>query len=204
MRAVIFAGGSIFDYEFVKSYIKEEDFIIAADSGFDHLKTLDIIPDIFIGDMDSVKSEIIANEIIRLEVMKDETDTESALKLAKEKGADEAVLFGATGTRIDHMLANVFLLKKANIIGITAVLIDEHNEVRYLNDEISIIGNCGDIVSIIPLTHIDGISTTGLYYTLNNDSMEFPTSRGVSNVMTEAICKITLKSGDALVIKSRD
>lgn len=204
MRAVIFAGGEVRDYEFVKGIIEEEDILIAADSGAEHLCKIGIEPDILIGDMDSISVKPFGKEIIKLNVMKDETDTEAAARIAIEKGADELVILGATGTRLDHSLANILLLKKLNDQGIKAVIIDEKNETRYFDSSFEMDGKKGDIVSIIPLERLSVESTSGLLYEIKEDSLEFGSSRGVSNVMTENVSAVKVKSGSAIVIKSKD
>ncbi|MEE0945170.1 MAG: thiamine diphosphokinase [Clostridia bacterium] len=204
MRAVIFAGGEIKDYVYAKSLLNNEDMLLAADSGLEHLIKMGLEPDIMIGDMDSVKSEVLGKEIIRLEVIKDETDTEAAMRVAIERGADEILLLGAMGSRKDHSLANVLLLKRLNDLKIKASVVDEKNEIYYLDKSITINGNMGDTVSILPLSDIEGISTEGLFYRLDNDALCMGTSRGVSNVMLHSECRITVRKGNALVIRSRD
>ena len=204
MRAVIFAGGEIKDYAYAKSLIDKNDMLLAADSGLEHLIKMGLEPDVMIGDMDSVRSEVSGKEIIRLEVMKDETDTEAAMRVAIERGADEILLLGAMGSRKDHSLANVLLLKRLNDLKIKASVADEKNEIYYLDKSITVNGNKGDIVSILPLSDLEGISTEGLFYPLDNDTLYMGTSRGVSNVMLDTKCRITVRKGNALVIKSRD
>ncbi len=204
MRAVVFAGGEIKDYAYAKSLLKPRDILLAADSGLEHLIKMGLSADIVIGDMDSVKSELSGKEIIHLEVMKDETDTEAAALLAADRGADEIVILGATGGRIDHSLANVLLLKRLSDINVKASIIDEKNEVYYLGKGITLDGNRGDTISILPLSTLQGVTTSGLLYELLDDTLYLGPSRGVSNVMTDTKCSISAKSGDALVIKSRD
>lgn len=204
MRAVIFAGGRVEDYDYIKQLIKPDDFIIAADSGYRHTKALGIVPDIMIGDFDSVEGEFDAPEIIRLNVMKDETDTEAASMLAAERGADELLILGAIGSRQDHSLANLLLLKKLYDKGIAASVADEKNRVYYLEDSIKLEGKKGQLVSILPLSELCGVSTTGLFYKLSDDTLYMGAARGVSNVMTEDVCTISLKSGCALITMSED
>lgn len=204
MRAVIFAGGAVSDYDFIKSQIRTEDFIIAADSGLEHLVKLGITPDVMIGDMDSVHCEIIGKEIIRLKTMKDDTDTEAAVMLACKRGADEILILGALGSRMDHSLANILLLKKLDDLGIKSCIINENNEIRYFAGDMVLCGKKGDTVSLLPLSEMEEVSNEGLLYPLDNDALSFGTSRGVSNVMLEDKCRITAKKGTALVIKSRD
>lgn len=204
MRAVIIAGGAVSDYDYIKTLIKPDDFLIAADSGLDHMKRLGLTADVAIGDMDSVKSGISAKEIVRLNVMKDETDTEVATLMAKERGADEILILAARGSRADHTTANMLLLKRLDDLGIKAHIADENNEIYFLNNEIRLYGKKDDIVSILPLGDLCGVTTEGLFYELCDDTLYFGAARGVSNVMTGESCHITVKSGCALVFKSRD
>lgn len=204
MRAVIFAGGEIKDYAYAKSRVKPNDMLIAADSGFEHILKLNLEADTVIGDMDSVKSEISGKEIIRLEVMKDETDTEAAVMLALKRGADEILILGATGSRIDHSLANILLLKKLNDLNVKASIADENNEIFYLDKSVELGGNKGDTVSIIPVSDLEGITTEGLFYPLRDEVLYMGSSRGVSNVMLGDKCCVTVKNGSGFVIKSRD
>lgn len=204
MRAVIFAGGEIKDYSYIKGLLNSDDMLIAADSGLEHLIKMGLAADVMIGDMDSVKSEISGKEIIRLDVMKDETDTEAAARAAIERGADELLILGATGSRKDHSIANILLLKRLNDLKVKASIADENNEIYYLDYKITLDGEKGDTISIIPLSDLQGISTEGLFYPLDNDVLYMGTSRGVSNVMLDNNCTVTVKKGNALVIKSRD
>ena len=204
MRAVIIAGGAVSDYDYIKTLIKPDDFLIAADSGLDHMKRLGLTADVAIGDMDSVKSGISAKEIVRLNVMKDETDTEAATLMAKERGADEILILAARGSRADHTTANMLLLKRLDVLGKKAHIADENYEIYFLNIEIRLYGKKDDIVSILPLGDLCGVTTEGLFYELCDDTLYFGAARGVSNVMTGESCHITVKSGCALVFKSRD
>ena len=204
MRAVIVAGGKIEDYEKIKSYILPDDYIIAADSGYDHLNRMGVKPDIVIGDLDSLKSNDIKENLIKLDTIKDDTDTEAAVNLAIEKGADEILILAGLGTRFDHSLANVFLLKNLYSKNINAKIIDENNEIYYFFGNIKLSGNIGDIISIIPVSDILGITTNGLLYSLSDDILKVGYSRGVSNVFTDTICEIEAKSGEGFIIKSRD
>jgi len=117
-KIVIVSGGSIQD-AFAKEWIRDyqPDYIIAADSGMEFLHRVALQPDMIIGDFDSVLPETLSffkeqPGIIwkQLNPVKDDTDTEFAIRQAIELGAKEITLLGATGTRLDHMLGNVSLL----------------------------------------------------------------------------------------------
>ena len=201
MRAVIICGGSVDEY--ILDYIKETDYIICADSGFDHANKFGIKPNIIIGDMDSVRTGIGALQSIVYPTKKDFTDSELALFHAIEKGADQILMFGMMGTRMDHSYANLSLLLNCRYID--AVIIDSNNIIRMVFDELTINGEIGDTVSILPFSgDVQGVTTSGLEYPLTDSTLKIGTSLGVSNKMTHKKCSITVKKGTALVIRSKD
>ena len=204
MRAVIFSGGQVSGVDFLQSVICAEDFVIAADRGYCAAKKIGILPDVTVGDMDSVTEKPDGVRIVRLEPMKDETDTEAAMRLALEEGADEILFLCALGGRADHALANMLLLKQLGDMGIKASVRDEKNEIYYMQESISLHGKKGDTISVIPLETLRGVSNSGLLYALDGRDIPCGTSLGVSNVMTGDVCTVTAKGGCALVIKSRD
>ena len=198
MRAVIIGNGHIGDYEYIKSKIKDEDFIICADGGYNHAKKMNIQPDILIGDFDSAKNFESEVNKIKYPVRKDFTDGELAVKYAAEHGYENVLLIAMTGDRMDHSLADVLLLLKCK----NGVLIDDNNEVYLLRDKLVVNGKKGQTLSIIPINgDVCGIVTKGLEYPLMSENLYFGSSRGISNVLTENSCEITIKSGMALVIK---
>ena len=118
MKYLIVCGGNI-EQEFACEVIKKSgiDVIIAADCGMDFLYQNGITPDIIVGDFDSTKTKALEyfvekgqSEIHTLNPVKDDTDTEFAIRTAMERGAGNIVMIGATGSRIDHVLGNISLL----------------------------------------------------------------------------------------------
>lgn len=211
MRAIIITGGSVSDYGFYKELFKDDDIIICADGGIRHLNEFKVSADYFLGDFDSCdfekesKSKYIKNaEIIRFKCEKDETDTEIALNLAIEKNCDEIVMIGAIGTRFDHTLSNVFLLKKALLNGIDAQIIDEHNKIRLTDKPISLEYEKNAYLSLIALEKTEGLTLKNLKYPLDNYTLETGTSRGISNEFTEKNAEISFKKGLLVVMITRD
>ena len=203
MKAVLVAGGTVSEFERLKEFIKTGDAVICADSGYDYVIGLDIIPDIVIGDMDSVRSTDIKARKIIYPKRKDFTDSELVMEYAVKNGYDELVLFGFTGSRMDHTLANISMLCRYS--DKNAVMIDKNNEIRAAKGENIIEGKKGDIVSIIPAGgNLCGVTTENLEYPLKNETLYFGEGRGVSNVMTKDSCIIRTKSGSGLIIKSTD
>lgn len=203
MTALIVGNGDV--SEKIKPLLPENAYVICADGGFRHMDKLGLTPDIIIGDMDSVKADLHGEKTIVYPVRKDFTDSEIAVNYAIDNGFSDLVLIGFTGTRTDHTLTNLFLLKGISERGARAEIIDEHNIIRYAEKENIIRGKKGDIVSIIPIGgDVSGITTEGLDYPLFSETLEFGKGRGVSNVMTGDACRITVKNGSALIIKSKD
>jgi len=205
MRAVIIGNGSMYDYEYIGGKLRKNDYIICADGGYKHAKALNIKPDVVIGDMDSIGENDYDGEVINLPIRKDFTDSEVCVKYVLLKDFEEILMLAFTGTRVDHTLANVFLLEQISNSGKKARIIDEHNEIYYAESENIIYGEKGDIISIIPIgQNLCSVTTNGLDYPLENEDLIFGESRGVSNIMTSNKCTITIGNGRGIIVKSSD
>jgi len=202
-RAVIFVNGNLSDVSQAKKIIKKEDFLIAVDGGVNYIKKLGLKPKIIIGDMDSIKPELLKKyKSIKYPRKKDKTDFELAVDYCLENKFKEIIIFGILGDRIDHLLANIFLITKIQTQNpkIKIKILEGKKEIYILNKEITIKGKIGDEVSIIPVSEkLEGVTTEGLYYRLIDNTLSFGSTRGVSNVMNKKIVKITIKKGVALV-----
>lgn len=195
----------------IEKKIKSKDYsvIIGVDGGANHLYKMGMYPNFIIGDLDSidenVKIEFEKNgaSFKVYEKKKNETDTELAIWLAEELGATEIDLYGALGRRIDHELANIFLLNYMLSRGDIPTIIDEYQEIRVVeNGEVTIEGKKGDLISIISLKgDAKGVSLVDLEYDLDSGILLYSVPRGISNVMTGDTCKIGVKEGNLLVIK---
>lgn len=211
MKAVCVCNGSISDYELIKKYIQESDYIISVDGGAGHLRKMGINPDILIGDFDSANSrdlDYYVNKginVSKFPVEKDMTDSELAIEKVLELGATEVVFLGALGTRIDHSFANIMLLKKMLDIGLRGSIADEHNELYMFDSNFSISKKEGRKLSLIPITEkVTGVSTRGLKYPLVNATMVLGTSWGISNDFEEEVAFVSIDSGILLACLSRD
>lgn len=195
MRAVIIGNGEIRDYKYIKSKLRDDDFIICADGGLRHINNLGINADIAIGDFDSAeKSDYIKNYVYPPE--KDFTDGELAVNYAIDNGYSEILLLAMTGSRLDHTFTNIFQLTKSGNIS----LIDDDNEVHIIKNTLEIKGMKGATLSIIPVyRNLVGVTSTGLYYPLINETLYFGQSRGNSNVITDDICTISVSDGIGIV-----
>ena len=212
MKKVLFvvAGGQIRDLSFFQSKLSELNpfVIICADSGASHVNAIGVIPQVIIGDMDSLTPVMLdyfrerGSKIIRYPEAKDETDTQLALEYGFGMAPDEIYLFGAIGTRIDHTIANVSLLVSGVKKGIHIKLIDEWCEAFIVSCENVIEGEIGQTVSLLPLSDVvKGITLDGFEFPLKNGVMEIGMPYGISNRLTAARGVISVSAGYLLVIR---
>lgn len=212
MKKVIFliTGGELKDLNYFRSKIEElnPSALICADSGAGHLYEIGLIPDVIIGDMDSLNPSMQdhfnkqGSKIIRYPETKDETDTWLALDYARQMAPDEIYIFGGSGTRIDHTLANLSLLTSGIQKDILIKLINEWCEVFIVDDHYMIEGNTGQTVSLLPFSDsVTGITLRGFEYPLENARMEMGKPYGVSNRLNSSRGSITVGSGRLLVIR---
>jgi len=214
-RISIVSGGPA-DPEFVAGYLEKfgSDMVIAADRGLDTCACAGIVPDIVLGDYDSTDMRGRVDELrssgAYVEVYpaeKDFTDTEAAVRCALSKGAEEIVILGATGGRLDHFLANLDLCLVPLRQGVKCALVDEHNEIRLLDAGITLCAGdvAGRYVSLIPFTdRVSGVALTGMKYPLLNACLVRGSSLGVSNEMTGETARIDFREGILTLILSSD
>lgn len=214
MRHIIVSNGGIFDYSFYKGLFEDSDYIICADGGARHLIEMDIMPNVILGDLDSIREEdkkIFKEkkvEFYEFPCDKDASDTELALDFALSHGASEVVFIGAIGSRMDHSIGNITLLKKLLDNDIKGKVINENNEIYLLNNkinELTLQGKEGDYLSIIPLSNsVKGITLSGFKFPLKDAEIPLGSSLGISNEFARDVVKIVIKEGFLLVIKARD
>jgi len=188
--------------------------LIAADGGAQHCLELGLTPDDVIGDLDSLtESDLIrlgelGARIHRYPTRKNFTDLELALQHALELGADEIVIYAALGDRWDQTIANLLLVGAYPSARIR--LVDANQEIFYVRagETTMIEGRPGDTVSLIPLMgDATGISTQSLEYALEDETLRFGSTRGVSNVMLDSTARVSLRTGlllCALIHKNPD
>lgn len=225
MKHMVIVTGGYLNIDFAKAYIKtlSYDKVFAVDKGLEYVDAMDVIPDYLVGDFDTVDSDLltkyekmiscgdICTRMERHPVMKDATDTELALDIAMEMGANSVTLFAATGSRMDHVLANLGLLIKTAKCNVRMYIVDETNRVRIMTHEN--FGNCilskkeqfGKYVSLVPVTPcVEGVTLKGALYPLERENIYHGGSRTVSNEIEDEYLEITMENGTMLVIESKD
>lgn len=211
MTALIICNGNIRDYTFYNKYFEKADFIICVDGGAAHVRRFGAKPNVLIGDFDSILEDDFnyfkddGIEIIKFPAEKDMTDTELAVDLAMDRGFDSIIIIGGLGSRIDHSLSSIFILKRLSDAGVSGVIADEYNEVTVIKEKIQLLKEDSIKVTLLPLTErVEGVTTKGLYYPLHNATIEMGSTWGVSNEFNSETAEVTIKNGLLLVIKSRD
>ncbi len=211
MHVVIVAGSSL-DSGLDAALLEQADLLIAVDGGADAVAAAGVAPSMLIGDMDSIAPgtrgdlEAAGIETVLLETAKDETDTEAALRLAVEQGADEITVFGALGgPRLDHLVGNLLLLSSPWLAGIAVRMVDDSHEVFLVSGDVVFAGRQSDVVSLLPLTpRVFNVRTQGLLYPLVGEPLLQSSTRGVSNEMTGPEARVTHGDGVLLLIHYRE
>jgi thiamine pyrophosphokinase len=209
LRAVIIANGTMSNPGEALAAIHPGDLLIAADGGAQHYRRLGLKPAVVVGDLDSLPPEqkegLVAEgtELITYPRDKNQTDLELALHYAASRGAEEILLLGLLGGRLDQTLANLLLLSKTEWESMRLSIIEGPDKAHVLRqgEAISLSGQAGDIASLIPLSPtVSGVTTQGLRWPLSEANLQFGSTLGISNEMTGASARISLGSGLLLVI----
>ena len=209
---VIISGGNIqdgFALGFLKKRIEEGQreslALVAADKGMEwFMRNREVTPEEGEAYMESLKDL----EIVRLKPEKDDSDTQSAVNHMIREGAKEILIFGATGTRLDHVLANLGLLSMGKKQGVQIVLADQWNYITLVESGTVLKKEeqFGKYVSFFSVGgDVAGLSLKGFKYPLNRYHLTVADSGlTVSNEITEETAEITYDSGQLLMIMSRD
>ena len=193
---------------------KQEDvLLIAADGGLTHLENAGLAPDVVIGDFDSLgytpeeagdTSGKEHPEVITLPVEKDDTDMEAAIRFAWDHGCRAFELYGASGDRPDHFLANLQLLARISRLGGDARLIAPGYTVYALtNDRLVLKGKAGTTFSVFTMEkEAGGVNISGsVQYPLKNALLTNDRSLGVSNQMTGPEAVVEVADGTLLIFQ---
>jgi len=209
-RILLFTGGNLGPWALQE--IRTGDTLVGVDRGAFFLLQHGIKPDLAMGDFDSVSEEELqsirtqVNDLQTVDpVWKDWTDTEMAFHWALEQSPAEIILLGALGTRFDHSFANVQLLVRALRASVSCRIVDERNELTMLDRTGHVSKSSFTHVSLLPFSpEVTGITLTGFQYPLEQATLRWGESLGISNVLVEETGMIEMKSGYLLVIKSKD
>ncbi len=203
---VVFAGGDAPPPSALVD-LPAANLVIAADSGVEHALACGFHVDLLVGDLDSADPATIAAaaaagaEIERHPTAKDATDLELALLAARDRGADDVVVVGGHGGRIDHFFGNVLLLTSPLLTAVRVRARMGDAEVTVIRDRNALVGRPGQLCSLLPAGGpAHGVTTDGLRFPLDHETLHPGSTRGVSNEFLADAATVTLDSGVLLAV----
>lgn len=188
--------------------VRDDAFVIAADSGWAYAIAAGKVPHVLIGDMDSISPLHLQDarerdvDIIEHSPDKDHTDTELALHFAQSLKYDNIHVITGGGDRFDHVLAMVHsLVNVAEEAIVTAHIGQSFARIATPKEPTVINSNINDTISLIPLGgHAKGVTTSGLKWNLTRSTLKSFESRGVSNVATAETVSVRIRTGTLAII----
>lgn len=192
----IVSAGSFDNNSFTRP---KDSYLIAADGGYAYLDALKIVPDMVLGDFDSlnyIPKMPSPDSIIKLSREKDDTDTLYAIKHALEKGYDRFLIFGALGgSRTDHTVANLQALSYIANHNAQGFIINGETVITAItNSSLRFNKSCKGMISVFSSTSAShGVTLKGLKYCLDNGTLTHDVPIGVSNefIGDEAFIEVT-------------
>jgi thiamine pyrophosphokinase len=195
---------------------RQRPLLVAADGGAAHLLTAGLVPDVVVGDFDSLSAadrahlEGLGVELLVASHDKDESDLELCLLTALERGATRLTIVGALGlVRPEHSVANLLLLADPRLDGMEVSLVGRGSRILRLGSaegpgEAVVEGERGDFVSVFPLdAAVEGVTTEGLRFPLHEETLWLGPSRGLSNELTSGRARVSTRRGRCLLIHTR-
>lgn len=213
MTAILICGGTLsaaFLREITEKYAGA--LVFAVDGGLYVADEAGIVPDYLVGDFDTAEEGLVEQYAtkcvtLRHQPEKDATDTELAIEEAIAGGADQLILLGATGSRMDHTLANIHMLYKVLLQGKSACIVNENNRITlhersFCKKKEELFGT---YVSFLPFSEeVSGLTLKGLKYPLKNHTLTMGNSLGISNEAKEEEMEVSFEKGYLLMIEARD
>ena len=213
-RILIITGGFATEALLKKLTEKEAySMIIAADHGLTIADRLGLPLDYIVGDFDSVPEQLLMKyrealvPIKTYPTEKDKTDTQIALELALKAKPVAIDMVGATGSRLDHTLANLHLLLLPLQLKVEAFLLDEHNRVSLKQGGFTLSRDeqYGEFVSLLPFTEVvKDVTLTGFKYPLEKATLYSGSSIGISNELVAEEGRVEFQEGILVVFETKD
>lgn len=207
-KAIIFAGGEIKNYDKIRRFLKDDEYIICADSGYHHCQKLGIVPDLLVGDFDSIG--VLPQQIptVCFPAEKNYSDTTMAIEEAKKRGAKMLMLIGMLGGRIDHSLANIQTMFDSVKDGYIVCIQDGESELypyfspqESVPQEIILAPRPDSYFSLLSFSDsCQNVTIEGGKYPLHHYTLKNTQARAISNEFLDRPVKISFHSGMLLVV----
>jgi thiamine pyrophosphokinase len=211
MKAVIFSGGRAPSLSLLKLELEDADLLIGVDSGGNYLRDNDIIPDYLVGDFDSINPvtlEYFKNSSCTVHEYprdKDFTDTELALELAVKLNSDTIAFLGCTGTRLDHVIGNLGLLRTCLEKDVNGYIKDDHNSIMLSKTPLKISGKKGSTFSVQAFCDtVNNLSIKGAKYPLYDHKLRIGDPLTISNEFLDEDVEIYFSDGLLMILYTKD
>lgn len=184
---------------------RDEDLVIAADGGYATLKKAGLRPHMVIGDFDSLGAAPAGEQVITLPAVKDVTDTWAAIDCGLKQGYDTFYLYGCTGGRVEHTLANLQTAAALAEQGKRCVIFGKDRVMTAICAEtVCFSQHCEGFLSVFAFTNCcEGVTLKGLKYELENARLTNRFPLGVSNEFLGQNASVTVASGIAVLVYGR-
>lgn len=190
----------------VVTFFRKKGFekLICADGGANSALKMNLVPDVIVGDLDSISEEVLkefksSSKIIRLKRQND-TDVEKCLKYAIKDNFDEALLVGVTGNRLDHTFCNLGIVLKF-FPSIKLSLIAENSFLKPYKGNVKLKTHPGETISLYGFDKKTKITSSGLKYSLKQTALPFGDKESTSNVAIGKEVALIIKNGIVFVIR---
>lgn len=205
MLTLIFLNGRLPASGVINFYLKKKGYVIAADGGANLLRKRNVVPDIIVGDFDSVSKRTLEHyKKLKTDFRKVEEqrtcDFEKCLLFCLEKRKKRIIVFGATSLRPDHTLNNLSVLKRYSKRLEIKIVTDEF-DVSYVGRKTEFSYVEGETISLLGIPEAKGVSATGLKYPVENMDFGFGTNEGTLNIAAANRITISVNEGSLLLFK---
>jgi thiamine pyrophosphokinase len=178
--------------------------LICADGGANSVYKLGMVPDIIIGDLDSIEPDVKKYYSTKTKIVKysrqNDTDVEKCIKYAVKNKYEKCILLGATGDRLDHTICNLgILLKFQKQINIS--MMHENSYLQILKGSNVINTIKGETISIYGFDKKTRIRSSGLKYSLKNISLPFGERESTSNMAVKNKVEIKITGGNVFLVR---
>ena len=203
-NVVIFTGGEPLP-AWAAGEIPEDAYLIAADSGLDHALALGFDVDMAVGDFDSAGEHALAitdATVERHSPNKDATDLELALEAAMRHDPLRVIILGGQGGRVDHLMATLALVASDKWAGVELEWVGRDARIRVIQAGVTLHGAAGSIITLLAMNGpVRGVTTTGLEWNLDDETLAAGSTRGVSNRFTGPVASIRIRAGTLVSIQ---
>ncbi len=200
--ALLFLNGEVTRKEIRRLQGISFDIVLAADGGAFAALKFGYLPHYVVGDLDSVtediKRQLSQTQFIR-RPSQEVNDLEKALQFCREIEVSQLTILGMAGKRLDHTLNNLSVLSRYDS-QFKLTIFDAFSQIFLVRQNFQYQGKINQTISLIPMGKVEGITTRGLGFPLNNETLEFGKREGLSNYTTDPVVSIQIKSGLLIVI----